>query len=64
MSKEGPEFFDNPDVFQKYLQHRESRDNPNDTMENPVILDLLGPVRGARILDLGCGDGRLGRNVP
>jgi SAM-dependent methyltransferase len=63
MSKEGPEFFDNPDVFQQYLQHRESRDNPNDTMENPVILDLLGPVRGARILDLGCGDGRLGRNV-
>jgi SAM-dependent methyltransferase len=63
MSKEGPEFFDDPDVFQQYLQHRESRDNPNDTMENPVILDLLGPVSGARILDLGCGDGRLGRNV-
>ncbi len=63
MSKEGPEFFDDPDVFQQYLQHRESRDNPNHTMENPVILDLLGPVSGARILDLGCGDGRLGRNV-
>jgi len=57
MSKEGPEFFDDPDVFQQYLRHRESRDNPNDTMENPVILDLLGAVGGARILDLGCGDG-------
>jgi SAM-dependent methyltransferase len=61
--KEGREFFDNPDVFRQYRQHRESRDNPNDTMERPVILELLGRVNGARILDLGCGDGQLGRHV-
>jgi SAM-dependent methyltransferase len=61
--RDGPEFFDNPDVLEQYLQHRESPDNPNDTMEKPVILELLGRVNGARILDLGCGDGRFGRDV-
>jgi SAM-dependent methyltransferase len=59
----GSELFDNPAVLQQYLEHRESRDNPNDTMEKPVILELLGGVNGARALDLGCGDGRFGRDI-
>jgi len=28
---------------------------------NPVLLDLLGAVRGKRVLDAGCGEGYLSR---
>jgi ubiquinone/menaquinone biosynthesis C-methylase UbiE len=30
---------------------------------NPVLMDLLGPVRGKRILDAGCGEGYLSRKL-
>jgi SAM-dependent methyltransferase len=32
-------------------------------MEEPVLLELLGPTRGLRILDLGCGNAELGRRL-
>ena len=60
MSDEGPQFYDNAAVFQTYMQHRRRPENPNDTLEKPIIMELLGNVRGARILDLGCGDATLG----
>ncbi len=58
---EGGAFYDEPDVFSTYLQHRASPANPNDTIEEPAFLEVLGDVRGLRILDLGCGDARFGR---
>jgi len=61
VSYEGPQFYDNEAVFQTYLQHRQRPDNPNDTLEEPIILALLGPVRGIHLLDLGCGDAALGK---
>jgi SAM-dependent methyltransferase len=63
MPSDGPEFFNDPEVFEQYSQHRQSRDNPNDTMEKPIVLELLGRVEGARILDLGCGDGQFGKEL-
>lgn len=33
----------------------------NATIERPLVLDLLGDVRGRRILDVGCGASPLGR---
>ena len=62
MSYEGPQFYDNAAVFQTYMQHRQSPDNPNDTLEKPIMLALLGPVRGVHLLDLGCGDAALGKH--
>jgi SAM-dependent methyltransferase len=60
---EGPQFYDNPQVFEIYQQHRQSPENPNDTLEKPIIVELLGNVRGAHILDLGCGDAAVGREL-
>ena len=58
---EGGSFYDDGDVFSTYMQHRAWPTNPNDTIEEPVFLGVLGDVRGHRVLDLGCGDARSGR---
>ena len=61
MSYKGSQFYDNEAVFQTYVQHRQRPDNPNDTLEMPIISVLLGPVRDAHLLDLGCGDAAMGK---
>ncbi|MDR7928300.1 class I SAM-dependent methyltransferase [Acidithiobacillus thiooxidans] len=63
MSLEGPSFYDDATIFQNYMKRRERTDTPNDTLELPVVEELLGNVVGQDILDLGCGDGRFGLNL-
>jgi SAM-dependent methyltransferase len=63
VSYEGPQFYDKAAVFQTYMQHRQRPDNPNDTLEKPILLALLGSVSGAHLLDLGCGDAALGTTL-
>jgi SAM-dependent methyltransferase len=53
--------YDHETVFSNYAAHRRWPANPNRVMEEPALLDVLGDVRGARVLDLGCGDAALGR---
>ena len=60
MSLEGPNFYDDPAVFGTYMTRRERTDAPNDTLELPVVEELLGSAVGQDFLDLGCGDGRFG----
>jgi len=36
----------------------DTEDNPLIALEEPKVSELLGPVSGLRILDLGCGTGR------
>lgn len=57
----GPAFYDDDAHFATYLAHRQQPDNPPDTLERPVFLDLVGSVAGLRILDLGCGAATFGR---
>jgi SAM-dependent methyltransferase len=61
MGKEGSSFYDNEVVFATYMRHRQRLDTPNDTLEKPVILDLVGAIADKHILDLGCGDAAIGR---
>jgi SAM-dependent methyltransferase len=63
MSMSGPHFYDDDNVFTIYTEHRQSPTNPNDTLEQPIIEQLLGSVAGLRVLDLGCGDARFGRQL-
>lgn len=48
------------DFSESYRRWRESPlGQTTDALEEALILDLLGPVQGPRILDVGCGDGVL-----
>jgi SAM-dependent methyltransferase len=63
MAADGPDFYDDESVFATYASMRERLDSPNDTMEAPVIDELLGDVTGLKVLDLGCGAATLGRDL-
>jgi SAM-dependent methyltransferase len=63
MSASGPAFYDDDAVFATYMDARRRRDGPNNTLEQPVILELAGDLAGRRVLDLGCGDAAFGRMV-
>ena len=60
MVYDGPSFYDDDDIFISYIAKRHRPDNPNDTLEKPVILELAGDLANRRILDLGCGDASFG----
>jgi SAM-dependent methyltransferase len=59
----GPAFYDDDAVFKTYTARRQRTDNPNHTLEKPIILELAGELANQRILDLGCGDAAFGREV-
>ena len=63
MSTSGPAFYDDDTVFATYMAARQRRDGPNNTLEQPVILELAGDLAGLRVLDLCCGDAGFGRMV-
>ena len=63
MVHEGSTFYDVDSVFETYMARRQRKNNPNDTLEKPVILELAGELTNQRILDLGCGDATLGREA-
>ena len=59
----GPDFYDAPAVFELYLSKRRDPTSANETLEKPVLAELIGELRGLRILDLGCGDAGIGREA-
>lgn len=63
VAKAGPSFYDDEEVFATYARHRRRADSPNETLEKPVILELVHPIAGQRVLDLGCGDAMIGRTL-
>ena len=59
----GPDFYDDDATFSTYSQRRRQADAPNDTLEKPVLLELIGEPAEKRFLDLGCGDAAIGREL-
>ena len=55
-NKDNKDFFDDDNVFEQYISHRQKSENPNELIEKPIVLELLQGVEG-NILDLGCGYG-------
>ncbi len=63
MGTAGTAFYDDDVVFATYMQHRRRQDTPNDTLEKPVLSELIGTIDRKRVLDLGCGDAAIGREL-
>jgi SAM-dependent methyltransferase len=63
MIYEGPAFYDDDAIFKTYMARRQRANNPNDTLEKPISLELAGELTNQRILDLGCGDATFGREA-
>jgi len=53
--------YDDPAFFARYQEMRERGTGLNDDVEQPAIIRLLPDVADADVLDIGCGDGTLGR---
>jgi len=56
----GPEFFDDEEIFESYWTRRRRPDNPNDAIEKPITLELIDNVKYMDVLELGCGAGDFG----
>jgi SAM-dependent methyltransferase len=54
------DFYEDDKILQNYLEFRNSPESPNESLEKPAFLELLGNVQDKTILDLGCGDARFG----
>ena len=61
--RRGGTFYEDSELFERYRQHRAWSLSPNAAMEGPAVLEELGPVSGLRVLDLGCGDAEIGRDL-
>lgn len=59
----GSSVYEETDFLSNYLQRRNRVDSPNNSIEKPVVYDLLGSVQDKRILDLGCGDAQFGKEL-
>ena len=55
--------YDNQDFFHKYIEKRKKGNAPNETIEKPIIDELIQSPKGKIVLDLGCGDGIYGREL-
>jgi ubiquinone/menaquinone biosynthesis C-methylase UbiE len=57
------DFYDNEDTLKDYLDFRHRSQSPNESIEKPAFLELLGAVKNKHILDLGCGDAKFGKGL-
>ena len=56
----GAEVFDDVERTKAYHAWRHRPNSPNKSIEEPIIVEMLGDVQAESILDLGCGDGTFG----
>ncbi|ETI70796.1 class I SAM-dependent DNA methyltransferase [Neobacillus vireti] len=63
MEYKGSEVYEHEKFFTDYLKRRHREESPNNIIESPVIVELMGDVTGEYILDLGCGDAGFGREL-
>jgi SAM-dependent methyltransferase len=55
--------YDQAEFFAGYQRMRRREAGMNAALEQPAMRALLPPAAGLRVIDLGCGDGRLSREL-
>jgi len=60
MEFRGASVYDEGEFYESYMKRRNRPESPNNIIEKPVLLEMIGNVTGKRILDLGCGDAEIG----
>lgn len=60
MEYRGASAYNDDQFFKNYLTRRNRVDSPNNSIEKPILLEMIGDVKGKKILDLGCGDAKFG----
>ncbi|MDP4164297.1 MAG: class I SAM-dependent methyltransferase [Bacillota bacterium] len=63
MGYKGASVYDNHEFFESYLARRNREMSPNNIIEKPVLLELLGDVTGKQVVDLGCGEATIGQEL-
>ena len=59
MNKDNIEIYDDENFFNNYIELRNSKNNYNDLIEQPIVFDLIGDVTEKTVLDIGCGYGAM-----
>ncbi|MGN8842876.1 class I SAM-dependent DNA methyltransferase [Niallia sp. HCP3S3_B10] len=60
MAYKGSSVYDNEQFFENYRARRNRETSPNNSIERPILYELVGEIDGKSILDLGCGDANFG----
>ncbi|AIY05806.1 methyltransferase [Planococcus sp. PAMC 21323] len=63
MEFKGSSVYEEKDFLSNYFKRRNRVDSPNNSIEKPVMYDLMGSIQNQQILDLGCGDAQFGREL-
>lgn len=57
---EGASAYNEDEFFENYIYRRNREESPNNLIEKPILLELIGDFQGKKVLDLGCGDAKFG----
>ena len=60
MEYSGASAYNDDKFFENYIARRNREESPNNIIEKPILLELIGDVKGIKVLDLGCGDAKFG----
>ena len=63
MEFRGASVYDEGEFYESYMKRRSRPESPNNIIEKPILLEMVGNVSGKRVLDLGCGDAEIGVEV-
>ncbi|MBT2680208.1 class I SAM-dependent methyltransferase [Bacillus sp. ISL-35] len=63
MEYRGASAYEEEEFFKNYMKRRTRPESPNNSIEKPILLELIGNVKGKKIFDLGCGDAEIGAEL-
>lgn len=63
MEFRGSSVYDEGEFYENFMKRRNRPESPNNIIEKPILLEMIGDVAGKRILDLGCGDAEVGAEL-